>query len=245
MIDLHSHLLYDTDDGTVDINQSVELIKSAYNNGYNSLVLTPHYIEGSIYQSDVLSNTKKIELIKSKCLKKGIDINLYLGNETYLSKNLLKLLEQKKITTINDSKYLLLELPMVSENKNTLDIIKTLVENGIIPIIAHPERYHYIIDNINKAFDLVQSGALLQVNIGSLIGVFGKQSKKTALKLLKLNIVHFISSDTHHSDLYSKVEETKKIINRINPSLVDELMHYNAKQVLENKEIKKRVKVYE
>ena len=238
MIDLHSHLLYGIDDGCLDIDESISLIKSAYNNGYKALILTPHYIEDTNYNSNVSNNNKILNILKSKCYELNIDIELYLGNEVYYSKDIINLLEKKEISTLNNTRYLLMEFSFVLEDKNILDTIDILVRNNIIPIIAHPERYPYLMKDINKLKQMIEYGALFQSNIGSLLGIYGNDVKNNIIKLLKNNMIHVLSSDVHHTDLYSKINMVKNILDRININYKDDLLSLNPNKILNNEEIK-------
>ena len=145
MKDIHSHILPGIDDGARNVEESIKLLEKFYDNGVTDIILTPHYI----YNSNYNSNNKEKMLLLNEVKKKYKKINLYLGNEVYISDNIPELIKQNEIFTLNNSKYLLIELPMNSEIKNLDSIIFDIMRNGIIPIIAHPERYVYVQNNIN------------------------------------------------------------------------------------------------
>lgn len=237
MVDLHCHLIYGIDDGCIEIDESISLIASASKHGYTSLVLTPHYIEDSKYTSEVEKNEKLVSILQSKCHELGIDISLYLGNEVYYSKNILKLLKEKKIHTLNSSRYVLMEFSRIQEDKNILDTIDMLVLNGLTPIIAHPERYSYLMKDLNKVREMLNHGALFQVNMGSILGLYGSEVKKNVMKLLKNHMVQFVSSDTHRSDIYSRIEEVKEILDDMDEEYREKLLSINPNKVLLNEEI--------
>ena len=111
MIDLHSHILYGIDDGSKSLETSLEILSIAYTGGVTDIVVTPHYIKDSKYQAN---NTKKLELLnnlKQELKIRNININLYLGNEVYITEGIPELIKTD-ISTINNSKYLLMEFPM-------------------------------------------------------------------------------------------------------------------------------------
>ena len=85
MKDLHSHLLFGIDDGCKDIGESITLLKNAQEQGITDLVLTPHYMEETRYNCNNKEKNKRFEELKTEAKKEGIEINLYLGNEVYLS----------------------------------------------------------------------------------------------------------------------------------------------------------------
>lgn len=234
MYDLHCHLIYGVDDGTLSLEDSLKLIKNAFDNGYKGLVLTPHYVLDSSYDSNVLNNKKILEELKSKI---DYDMSLYLGNEVYFNREILSLLKKGEISTLNDSRYLLLELSVMNQDKNVLDVIDILKENGITPIIAHPERYSYLMKNLLLMVEMIEHGALFQVNIGSLVGLYGKTYKKNVIKLIKSNLIHFLSSDTHTSNNYSYVDKALDILSEINSNIGLELLSINPLKVIKDEEI--------
>lgn len=238
MVDIHTHILNNIDDGSNNIEDSIHILKQYINEGVKKVVLTPHYIENSNYS---VENKQKIELFKKlseEVKKQNINIELYLGNEVYLSDNILELINKNKIMTINNSKYILIELPMVNENPNVIDTIYNLKLSGITPIIAHPERYVYIQKDINKALEYINSGALLQVNKGSLFKKYGKASYKTVKKLIKKKLVHFIASDIHSSkNIYSSKKVRKKLKRLASNNYIDNILEKNGLNVLNNVEI--------
>lgn len=234
MIDIHSHILYGIDDGARTKEESIELLKKQKELGFTDIILTPHYIENTKYEASI---KKKQELIKE--LEKETDINIYIGNEVYFSDKTMELLKEKKISTLNNSKYLLIELPMSNKIKDLDELIFDLTVNNIIPIIAHPERYSYVQEDIKYLDRLKETGALFQMNYGSLVGKYGKICEKTAKKLLKKNYISFMGTDIHridHSiDMGKALKKLKKILK--NEEKIDNLTRNNMKKVIENKEI--------
>ena len=157
-VDIHSHILYGIDDGSKSLEESKEIIKQHIEMGFKDIVVTPHYIENSDY---ITNNEEKEKILKT--LKKEFnDINLYLGNEVFINNNIEELLNNNEISTINGSKYLLIELPLHNKIKNATDIIYELRIKGIIPIIAHPERYEFVQKNPDSVDELIEEGAILQ-----------------------------------------------------------------------------------
>ena len=165
MIDIHSHILYGVDDGAKTIDESVDIIRNLYKNGITDIILTPHYIEYSSYNSNKKSNLEKLDSLKKKLKEEGINVNLYLGNEIYINNNILSLLKNGEISSLNDSKYLLIELPMSGKYDNYVEIFKELIENGYKVILAHPERYNTFKKDINLIYELKNIGVLMQCNI--------------------------------------------------------------------------------
>lgn len=239
MKDLHSHILMGIDDGSKDINESIKILRQAQEKNITDIMLTPHYINNSIYNADNQKKKSLLLKLKEELKKENININLYLGNEVYIDEDIVNLIKEKKISTLNDTRYVLIELPMREELKNDKEIIFNLITNNYIPVIAHPERYTYIQDDPNKIDKYIELGALFQGNYLSLYGNYGKSAQKTLKKLIKTNKITFLGSDIHKSSTDYKTEKLEKKLLKItkNKEIVENLMNNNFEYLINNKEI--------
>ncbi|MBP3920689.1 MAG: hypothetical protein J6D28_03895 [Bacilli bacterium] len=238
-IDIHSHILYGIDDGSKSIEDSIKILKQQENLGFTDIILTPHYIENSKYKANNKDKEKLLNVLKNELKKQNININLYLGNEVYINNNIMNLLCDNEIKTLNGSNYLLIELPLCSSCENAVDIVYELKINGITPIIAHPERYKFIQDDISKIDVFIDEGALFQANYGSILGIYGNKAKKTVKKLLKNDSISFLGTDIHYpnSKIYSEMDNiVKKISKIIGTDKLKELAYTNAIKILNNEE---------
>lgn len=236
MIDIHTHVLPGIDDGAKTIIDSIEIIKKASENGVTDMIVTPHFILGSDYITNNVEKRKLINKLKRLVKKEKIDINLYLGNEVYIENDMLKLKKDGNICTLNNSRYLLFELPLNDNFNGVEDILFNLGCNKITGIIAHPERYSSVKKDPNIVLKWIEKGALLQCNIGSFFGHYGKEAKKTAFLLLKHKAISFISSDIHRASsiYYEQIKELKKIMKKyLNDDEIEELFVNNAKKIIE------------
>lgn len=196
MIDMHCHVLYEVDDGADSLEEAKKICEISADQGIKYIVATPHYIIEEIEQNvDELED--KIKTLNHWCKASGIDIEILSGCESFIHPLLPQYVAEKRIPTINNSKYLLVEFPMSEMPIYTEEILYKLMLKGVIPIIAHPERYSYIRKNPQRLFKLVEKGALVQCNAGSFLGYFGESIKKCAESLIRHNLVHFIGSDSH------------------------------------------------
>lgn len=236
-IDIHSHALHGIDDGSKTIEESIEIIKEYKQMGFSDIILTPHYIEDTKYTSKNNEKIKKINELKTLIKKENIDINLHIGNEVYITDNILKLIKKDEISTLANNKYILIELPMNNEITNLKEIIFNLLSNNITPIIAHPERYSTIQNNLSYAQELVDQGVLLQSNYASIIGIYGKQAQKTVKKLLKNNLIYFLGTDIHkpNSKIYINIKKIrKKITKLIGQDKFNQLTKINPETIIKN-----------
>lgn len=231
MIDFHTHILPNIDDGARSIEETFNLIEEAKKAGFDKIVLTPHYMEG-YYETDVAEREVWLDAISKNLFIKNYDGKLYLGNEIYMSENLIKLLENAKASTINNTSYVLFELPLNAEPLNLYDIIYEMQQYKIVPILAHPERYSFMRKEPDLLYDLAQKGVLFQCNFGSIIGQYGNGAKTFVKKMFENRYVHFLGSDVHRENtVYKNMtaclieiekiigEEKLKKITTINPEL--------------------------
>lgn len=218
MIDCHSHILFDIDDGCKTIEDSVNTIKGLNNVGFNKIVVTPHYLKGSSYIKDNKEKKERLNILKEKLKEENIDVELFLGNEIYITDDIHDLVMQKEVTTINKSRYILIELPLYNKLNNVEDFIYELKIKGYIPVIAHPERYsYYSTKDLDSLYNL---GILFQSNYGSIIGNYGKDAIKQVEYLLKNNMVSFMATDTHRPN--SSVIQNFSLIKKKIESIIGE-----------------------
>ena len=234
MIDVHSHLLYGIDDGSRTLEESIYIINKLKSIGITDIILTPHYIKDSLYVSPKNENLRLLKELQSKLNEKKIGVNLYLGNEIYIDEDIELLLKKNEISSLNDSKYLLIELPMSGEKENYTDIFLDLINAGYIVVLAHPERYHSFQKDFNKIYELNDIGILFQCNIGSMIGEYGSNAKKVLKRMLKEDLVYMFGTDIHRNKKdYNFLENAKNKIRRIvSEEKLNDLMINNAKKII-------------
>lgn len=238
MIDFHSHIVHNIDDGAETIEDSIKILKQAQKAGFDKIILTPHYMP-DYYMASSNQIQEKIAEIQRKCKDEEIDIELYQANEIYIVNSMVELLQQKEVSSINHSRYVLFELPMNEEPLNLLEVVYRLLEDRKIPVIAHPERYRYIQKEPNKLQELIEIGVLFQANYGSIIGQYGKEAQKTVKQLLQHNYIHFLGTDVHKTpNIYRKMDEILETLEKIiNKEKIEELTTKNIEKVIRNEEI--------
>ncbi|MBO6233061.1 MAG: hypothetical protein J6N78_03260, partial [Clostridia bacterium] len=164
---------------------------------------------------------------------------LYLGNEIYMSENLIKLLENAKASTLNNTSYVLFELPLNAEPLNLYDVIYEMQQYKIVPILAHPERYSFMRKEPELLYDLAQKGVLFQSNFGSIIGQYGNAAKIFVKKMFENNYVHFLGTDVHRQNtIYKRIPEClMEIESIVGEEKLKELTQINPALALANKRI--------
>ena len=238
MIDMHSHILPSIDDGSRNIEETVDMLQEANQAGFTTVVATSHYYLG-YYEVEEKERLKYISDVIDEIQDLASNLQIYIGSEIYVNSQMVNWLKEHKASSINGTKYVLFELPFQYQIQNLQDVIYSLLSHKYVPIIAHPERYEYVQKDPNILLNYIDLGVLFQSNYGSVIGQYGKAAKKTVTKLLENNFVHFLGSDAHrHKSIYTKIpnalEELGKIISN---EKINEITNINPKLVLENKNI--------
>lgn len=212
MTDIHNHLLYGIDDGSKSIEESIEVLKEMKKCGFDNIILTPHYIKDSKYNSSKKNNLEKMKNLQEALDNENININLYLGNEIFINENIYELLMREEINSLNETNYLLIELPMSGEYDDYKEIFKDLINKGYHVVLAHPERYHSFQKDFNKIYELNKMGVYFQCNLDSIIGGYGENAEKTIKRLLKEKKVAFLATDIHHKKHdYTKWQRAKLV----------------------------------
>ncbi|UJF34572.1 tyrosine-protein phosphatase [Paenibacillus hexagrammi] len=198
MIDIHNHILPELDDGSIDLEHSIHMARQAVEQGIRIVIATPHHQNGR-YSNEAALIEQQVNLLQEGLDQREIPLHIYSGQEVRVYNNLIEDIELKKICTLNNSRYLLLEFPSNRIPSGIHELLYELQLMNLRPIIAHPERNREIADNPLKLLELVQLGALSQVTAHSIIGVFGKQIQALSIQLCKHHLAHFIASDAHNN----------------------------------------------
>ncbi len=238
MIDIHSHILPYIDDGSKDMEMSLRIAEIYVKNGIDKVIATPHYIDGVVYKTNEELRIS-LEALKKELAKAGNPLEVYTGNEVYIKPDLIDDIEKGKISTLNDSRYVLIELPMNEIPIYVEELIYNMSVKGYVPIIAHPERYTRICEDPNILYKYISMGALAQLNLPSLEGLYGSSIKNTAEVLLKHNMIHFVGTDSHSNKRRApEVEDALDILYQlVGDEYFELLTQYNQERVLKDEQI--------
>lgn len=194
--DMHSHILPGIDDGAKDVETSIALIKGLQSLGYKRFVATPHII------SDLHPNTKEtidaaFTQLRQALLAEQLEVEIDYAAEYMMDEMFEGLMEKGPLLKLGDD-YVLVETMFMAEPPNLSTVLFDMQTAGYKPVVAHPERYHFVFNKPAKAERMKDRGALLQINALSLTGYYGKHEKHTAIQLLEAGLVDFIGTDIHH-----------------------------------------------
>ena len=198
MIDIHTHVLPGVDDGSQSMEESLEMLALAADSGVKTLVATPHCNipdEFDNYASPELEELF-VRLDKER-EKAGIPLRLCRGMEIFATEELPELLQNGRVWTLNGTRYFLMEFAFDENPDFCWEVLSQCAELGYRPIIAHPERYYFLQDDPQLAYEFCVEGYGLQVNKGSLLGRFGPAPRQTAELLMDHGLVACIASDAH------------------------------------------------
>lgn len=206
MIDLHNHSLFGVDDGSKSYEDSLDMIRGLSDHGVTDIFLTPHYVAGTGQVSPRFENTSRYNYLRAAVRHNRIPVNLHLGNEIYIDRDIEKLIRFGQLKPLGDSNYLLIELPMSGEYADYEGIFLQLIRDGYKVILAHPERYVSFQKDYNRILELNSIGVLFQCNLGSIIGQYGREAKKALIKMIKDDLIFGFGTDIHHPRDYKEID---------------------------------------
>ena len=196
LCDLHTHVLPGVDDGAPTMEYALQMLRNAAASDVELLAVTPHCNRPDEKRND-LDNSLQDRFWQLQQAAKEIPVRLVLGAEAFADAFLPQLLLQKKIPTINGSRYLLTEFPMGATPADFENTLQTILALGYIPLIAHPERYPAVCESPRIVMPWLDMGCHLQLTGGSILGEYGKIVRQTAACLLQQGLVACIASDAH------------------------------------------------
>jgi protein-tyrosine phosphatase len=198
MIDIHCHVLPETDDGSTSLEESVAMCRMAAEDGIKTIVATPHLFDGMHAPPSRDDIRRKIDLVMEAS---GGVVEIIPGGETRYSHEIFQEARDKQTRMrLNGSSYMLLEFDFMMVPPNIEMTIFQILQAGIMPVIAHPERNARIQLKPEILANLIERGAYAQIDAGSLTGSFGKECEASARQLIRAGLAHFLASDGHHQD---------------------------------------------
>ena len=198
LIDLHAHVVPGVDDGSASEKESLDMLQLAEADGIEYIVATPHVFSKLNIEKQVETVLEKRQEFLEKVRLFDFKLQVLAGTEVFFTSNLNSLLKRyDKQLTLNQSSFFILEFPFDFIFPGVKEFIFNILMEGWIPVIAHPERNQVIQRTPRILFEMVEQGALSQVNAGSLEGQFGPEARASALQLIQHNLVHVVASDAH------------------------------------------------
>ena len=192
MIDIHSHIVFDVDDGPKSIEDSRALLKEAYAQGARTIVSTSHRRKGMFEtpEDKIAANFKIIQELSKEIAP---DLTILYGAEIYFTSDILDKLENHIIPKLNDTRYALIEFSMTTPYREIHSALNNVLRLGITPVVAHIERYHCLENETKKVQDLINMGCYMQINSSSVLKpkLFGEKYKFMKKRVNSLNYDFF------------------------------------------------------
>ena len=243
MIDIHSHIVFEVDDGPKTIEDSRALLEESYRQGVRTIISTSHRRKGMFEtpEAKIEENFKQVQELAKEIAD---DLTILYGAEIYYTSDILDKLEQGKIPRLADSQYALIEFSMITPYKEIHTALSNVLRLGVTPVVAHIERYHCLENDEKKVRDLINMGCYTQINSSSVLKpkLFGdtyKFMKKRAQFFLEKDLVHFVASDMHNLNPRPPyMQEAYQIISKkYGESHAEQLFRKNQELLLRSESI--------
>lgn len=196
--DIHTHILPGADDGAQNMDEALELVRMAYEDGTRILFLTPHY-RGRWRANTPDALRQSFERLRTETACRYPGMKLYLGNEIHWETVVPELLAEGRVLPLGDGDYCLLEFRSAALRAQVVGGVSECIRCGYTPIIAHAERYEIFRRDKSLTDEVLTMGALIQLNADSVLGKNGWGVRLFCHRLLKKQQVHFIASDAHNA----------------------------------------------
>lgn len=204
MIDIHSHIIFDVDDGPKTLEDSRRLLEESYRQGVRTIISTSHRRKGMFEtpEEKIAANFKQVQDLAKQVAD---DLTVLYGAEIYYTSDILKKLEEGTFPSLGGTKYVLIEFSMNTPYKDIHSALGNVIRLGVTPVVAHIERYHCLENDEDKVSELINMGCYMQVNSSNVLKpkLFGdryKFMKKRVQFFLERDLVHFVASDMHNLD---------------------------------------------
>lgn len=230
MIDIHSHLIFGVDDGASSLEESIRMMEAAQKHKVETIIATPHFRSGIFNNEGVF---EKFEVLFTRAA--DFNIRLRLGNEVLGDDKILSLIKPKKSIDFNNSQYIMLELPYNASLEYAARMIYKIAAKDIKIILAHPERNRKIMKGFHAFNQLIHTAKCqVQVDAGSVVGVYGGFVKAAARQLLKIEAADYLASNAHSSVDYISIlpAAVKKIYKLCNEGYASKLLKSNLPDIM-------------
>ncbi len=234
MVDLHSHILHEMDDGSGSLQESVRLCELGRLNHIKEIVATPHFNALGNVDNFIARRDEKTQALKQELENKRIRTKIYTGAEVFVDDDIFFAKDLKRLT-INQSKYLLIEFSFYGLRiRHVSEYLNELFSMGVVPIIAHPERYEFFQNDYDAINEFASRGVLFQLNAGSLASRDGREEFELAYEMAFKGVASFIATDAHSLQYRPNdmVQMLRAFPQDINPEHMNKMLVVNPQIVL-------------
>ena len=234
MVDIHCHALYGVDDGAAIIEESAAMLKQAASQGVEAVVLTPHYRHGMFpYPKERI--LRHFEELAPLAEETGVE--LYLGCEYHVNSRITEALASGRCLSMAGGDFVLTEYSFETEYSYINEQTRKLLSCGYIPVIAHVERYGCFLKSPKLCAELSDTGAYIQINADSILGLAGKAAEKFCKKLLKHEWADIVASDAHGiKNRASHLGECREhVVKKYGEEYAELLFEHNPRRIIRNR----------
>ena len=228
MIDIHTHVLPMVDDGSDNMETSLNMLKESARQGITDVVLTPHYRGRYVATAEQLKTA--FDDFKTEVSKHQIPVNLYLGQEISINKDVKDMLKAGELLTMNGTKFALIEIDYDGSTEVAEEVYE-LKRQGFIPIIAHVERFPYV--SLQDVVEIKSLGGYIQVNASSIVRKDSRTDRKKVKKLFKYGLVDFVASDIHSNRVNVMQDAFEIVKKKYGEDTANAVFNENAKKIIE------------
>ncbi|MFV0343657.1 MAG: CpsB/CapC family capsule biosynthesis tyrosine phosphatase [Anaerocolumna sp.] len=237
-IDIHSHILPDTDNGAVDITQTIAMLDMANNANITRIIATPHYAVGC-RNPEPSELYQKLELVRQQAKRINKELIIELGNELYYSEDIIQDLRKQKALTLAGTRYVLVRFSETESYEEIKTGIHRLLVYGYLPVLSQVETYECLQGEYEKIDKLIKLGAYMQMTITNLDTGRGIFKKDFTTKLLDYGLIHMLGTDTH--SVMGKSEKIHRGIRQVHKryeyNFLRNIFSGNAMKLLQNQYI--------
>jgi protein-tyrosine phosphatase len=193
VVDIHSHILPEVDDGPKSWDVSVAMCRAAAADGITHMVATPHANDRFHYDREYLTG-----LVEHLQQLVGDKPKISLGCDLHLSyDNLQDAMAHPVRYAIGNTRYMLVEFSNYGIPQKITDALLQLGDCGLTPVITHPERNPILRENLQRVLEWAEHGCVIQMTGSALTGWWGERTRAAALWLLERQAVHVLATDAH------------------------------------------------
>ncbi|WP_181347172.1 tyrosine-protein phosphatase [Thalassobacillus sp. CUG 92003] len=215
MIDTHCHILHGMEEGPAHLQESVEMLRQAVDEGIHIIMATPRANGTYDIQADEID--QRLDELIEAINEENLDITVKPGNLSILSGDILENYQQGLLKPLNENgRYVLIEFPPDHIPSYTTNLLFNMQVSGYTPIIAHPEQNSALREHPDLLYTFVKNGAVTQIGAPSLMKKHGKKVEKFSYQMIEHNLAHLIASEARNSsdhtfllrEAYEQLENT-------------------------------------
>lgn len=241
VIDIHCHILPGVDDGAENPECSLDMARLAWDSGTEQIVATPHCCrpDGEFPNFWGAGLQRALQDLRELLREAQCPLRILPGMEVFSTPGLESQLARGELMPLAGSRYLLLEFYFDERGETMNRQLRLVRRSGLIPVVAHPERYEAVQRRPDLAADWFEAGYEIQVNKGSVLGRLGREARRTAWWLLERGLAHVAASDAHSAGIRTPdLEALRSVLARELPwGYVQLLLEENPRRIVEDRDL--------